>query len=585
MSGARFQLPALNWLRHYSRAEFGADALASVIVAIMLIPQSLAYALLADMPPEAGLYASVLPAVLYALFASSRVLAVGPVAVISLMTASALADVTARTGVPYVEAAAVLAGMSGLLLFALGVLRMGWLANFLSHAVISGFVSGAAVLIAIGQIRYLAGIDARGDTLFSLLPALADRLPGFNAATLVIGLTALAFLAFARTGLGPLLRRAGFTPEVATYIVRGAPVLAVIAGGLAVALLSLEADGVAVVGTVPGGLPPLSLPLPDAELVRALLPPAVLLSLVGFVESISVAQSLAMRRRQRLEPDQELLGLGAANLAAAVSGGFPVSGGFSRSVVNYDAGAVTPMAGLLTGLLMGLVAVVMTPAFHDLPRAVLAAVIIVAVLPLVDPGSLRRSWRTARMDAVALLATFAGVLLLGVEEGIALGMGLAIGAQLWRSSRPHLAVVGRVPGTEHFRNVDRHAVHTSERVLSVRVDESLWFANARWLEDRLLELVTARPAITDVVLLCSAVNGIDGSALETLTSINERLEVAGVRFHLSEVKGPVMDVLRRTELPDRLSGRIFFTHHEAMRVLAPDASPGLTPVTGGGDGI
>ncbi|HSG91009.1 MAG TPA: sulfate permease [Pseudomonadales bacterium] len=584
-SRLRAALPAGHWLATYGRGDLGADVLASLIVTIMLIPQSLAYALLAGMPPEAGLYASILPAVFYAFFASSRVLAVGPVAVISLMTASALGDVHGRLGVDYAQAAALLALMSGAFLALLGVLRMGWLANFLSHAVISGFVSGSAVLIAVGQLRPLLGVDAGGDTLVTLVPALVGVIDTVNPVTLTLGAGTVVFLAFARSRLAPLLRRLGFTATLAAFVVRAGPVLAVVISILLVAAFALDARGVAVVGTVPDGLPPIRVPALDPAVLLALLPSAVLLSLVGFVESISVGQSLAMRRRQRLVPDQELLGLGAANIAAGLSGGFPVSGGFSRSVVNYDAGAVSPVAGLLTGLLMALVALVLTPAFHDLPRTVLAAVIIVAVLPLVDARMFLRSWRTARMDAVALAATALGVLVIGVEAGIAVGVGIAVGAHLWRSSRPHMAVVGRVPGTEHFRNVDRHAVQTSDGVLALRVDESLYFANARWLEDHLLALVTERPAITDVVLVCSAVNGIDGSAIETLTSINERLEVAGVRFHLSEVKGPVMDVLRATELPERLSGRIFFTQHEAMRALAPEALPGLAPVQGSGDGI
>ena len=576
----------VSWLRNYRRRDFGSDLLASLIVTIMLIPQSLAYAMLAGLPPETGLYASMLPVLGYALLGSSRVLAVGPVAVISLMTASALADVSARHGVSAAEAAALLALLSGAILALLGVLRMGWIANFLSHSVISGFVSASAVLIALGQLRHLLGIEAGGRTLVELLPSLFMHAGAVHGWTLLLGGAALALLVFSRTRMPAMLRRVGFTSAAALVIQRAAPVIAVIGSILVVMLAGLEARGVAVVGPVPGGLPPLGLPPMPLALVLDLLLPALLLSLVGFVESISIGQSLAMRRRQRVEPDRELLGLGAANLAAGFTAAFPVTGGFSRSVVNYDAGAVSPMAGVLTAVAMAGVALILTPAFHDLPRAVLSAVIIVAVVPLVDVRAMGRSFRTSFADGMALLVTFVGVLVLGIEAGIAAGVGLALAIHLWRSSRPHMAIVGRVPGTEHFRNVARHEVRTSEHVLSLRVDESLYFANARFLEERVLEQVTDRPGITDVVLLCSAVNGIDGSAIESLASINDRLDVAGVRLHLSEVKGPVMDVLRRTDLPERLSGHIFFTQHEADRTLAGEApEPGRAPLDGHGDGI
>lgn len=580
-------LPAAIWLRDYSRADLGADLLASVIVTIMLIPQSLAYAMLAGLPPEAGLYASMLPVVGYALFGSSRVLAVGPVAVISLMTATALAEVSAVHDVSLPLAAALLAMLSGAFLALLGLLRMGWIANFLSHAVISGFISASAIVIALGQVEHLLGAEAGGKTLPELLPALGSSAARVVPEVAIIGFGAIAFLYLVRSRLGALLRALGVAPALATACVRAGPVVAVVLGTLAVSWLSLADRGVPVVGEVPAGLPGLVLPMVKLDLVVALLPSAILISLVGFVESISVGQSLAMRRRQRVEPDHELLGLGAANLAAGLSGGFPVTGGFSRSVVNYDAGAVTPMAGVFTAVAMAAVAAFMTPAFHDLPRAVLAAVIVVAVLPLVDFAAMRRALRHDRWDFAALAVTFAGVLLLGVEIGIGLGVLLSLAVHLGRSSRPHMAVVGRVPGTEHFRNVDRHEVLTAQRVLSVRVDESLWFGNARYLEDRLGALVSERPGVTDLVLQCTAVNGIDGSAMETLERISERLDSAGVRLHLSEVKGPVMDVLRHAGIPERLSGRVFFTQHEAMRALAPDDEPGngRVPVEGDGDGI
>ena len=584
-------LAAPDWLRTYSRGEFRSDLLASAIVTVMLIPQSLAYALLAGLPPEAGLYASMFPAVAYACFGSSRMLAVGPVAVISLMTATALADATASHDIAWSTAAALLAVLSGIFLFLLGLLRTGWIANFLSHAVISGFISASALYIALGQLPHVFGIDVAGDTLFTLLPALLAGADDVVPLVAWIGGGTIAFLVFARTRLAALLVRFGVAEDAAQLAVRAGPVLAVAAATGAVAALDLSAAGVSVVGAVPSGWPTIVAPAFEWGAMVALAPYAVLLSLVGFVESISVGQSLGMRRRQRVEPDRELLGLGAANLAAGLSGAFPVTGGFSRSVVNSDAGAASPLAGVFTALGMGIVAAFLTPLFHDMPRAVLAAVIICAVLPLVDLPAMQRAWHHGRADFAALMLTGAGVLLIGVEAGIALGVLVSLGIHLGRSSRPHMAVVGRVPGTEHFRNVDRHAVLTAEHVLCVRVDEALWFGNVRFLEERLTNLVASRSDVTELVLQCTAVNGVDGSAMEALERLSEQLAGAGVRLHLAEVKGPAMDALSRAGVPERLSGEIFFTEHEAMRALAEtQRTPAPDDVSaqqwcGDGDGI
>ncbi|MCA8967467.1 MAG: STAS domain-containing protein, partial [Planctomycetes bacterium] len=307
----------------------------------------------------------------------------------------------------------------------------------------------------------------------------------------------------------------------------------------------------------------------DLALWRDLLPSAVLISVVGFVESVSVAQTLAARRRERIAPDRELVGLGAANIAASVTGGCPVTGGFARSVVSFDAGARTPLAGVLTALGIGVTALLLTPMFRELPRATLAATIVVAVLSLVDLGALRRTWACSRSDFAAMLVTIVAVLAFGVEIGITSGVVLSLALFLARSTRPHLAVVGQVPGTQHFRNVRRHDVATSPSVLGVRIDESLYFANARHLEDRLYDMAVADPAVRDVVLVCAAVNDVDASALEALESLNDRLRAAGVAFHLSEVKGPVMDRLGRTPLLDHLSGRVFLSQHDALLALDP----------------
>lgn len=563
-------IPAAGWLRQYDRATLGQDLFAALIVTLMLIPQSLAYAMLAGLPPQVGLYASIAPLVVYAAFGTSRTLSVGPVAVVSLMTAAAVGDVAASGSAGYLEAALVLALLSGVVLLGMAVLRLGFLATFLSHPVISGFITASAVLIAASQLKHILGVRLDGDTLVELAPALVAAAPAANVPTLVIGAMATAFLFWVRKGLKPLLLRSGLPPRGADFATKAGPVVAIVATTLAVTFGDLGAHGVRVVGAVPAGLPALSLPRMDAALWLQLLPAATLISLVGFVESISVAQTLAAKRRERVDANQELVGLGSANLAAALTGGYPVTGGFARSVVNFDAGARTQLAGVFTAAGIALVALFFTPLFRNLPQAALAATIIVAVLSLVDVGTVRHTWRYSRSDFSAMAVTILVVLGVGVEAGIIAGVALSIALYLWRTSRPHIAIVGQVPGTEHYRNVERHAVHTSAHVLSVRVDESLYFANARYLEDRLYDEIARRPEIRDVVLLCPAVNYIDASALDSLEVINTRLQQAGVRFHLAEVKGPVFDRLQRSHLLEHLSGEVFLSQHQAMSTLDPD---------------
>jgi SulP family sulfate permease len=326
------------------------------------------------------------------------------------------------------------------------------------------------------------------------------------------------------------------------------------------------------VGEVPQGLPALVVPAFDAGLWAQIAIPALLISIVGYVETISVAQTLAAKRRQRIDPDQELIALGGANVASAVSGGFPVTGGFARSVVNFDAGAQTPAAGAYTAAGIAMATLFLTPLLYFLPKATLAATIMVAVLSLVDLGALRRTWDYSKTDFAAMAATILVTLGFGVELGIVAGVGLSVVLHLYRTSTPHVAVVGQVPGTEHFRNIERHEVVTVPEVYSVRVDESLYFPNARFLEDLINDAVADDPRIRHVVLMCPAVNLIDASALESLEAINARLRDAGVTLHLSEVKGPVMDRLGRSHFLDELTGQVFLTQFDALAALAPEVT-------------
>jgi SulP family sulfate permease len=568
------RLPVLAWGRGYGRGTLANDLVAAVIVTIMLIPQSLAYAMLAGLPPEAGLYASIVPILLYAAFGTSRTLAVGPVAVVSLMTAAAVGEVAAQGTAGYVVAALTLALMSGAMLLAMGLLRLGFVANFLSHPVIAGFITASGILIAASQLRHILGVSAHGHTLPEILGSLAAHLPETNPWTLTIGVLSSAFLFWVRGGLRPALERLGVPARLAGYLAKAGPVVAVAVTTLAVWLLSLEARGVAIVGAVPQALPPLTLPSFAPDLLVDLAIPALLISIIGFVESVSVAQTLAAKRRQRIDPNQELIGLGAANIGAAFTGGYPVTGGFARSVVNFDAGAETPAAGAFTAIGLAIAALALTPLIFFLPNATLAATIIVAVLSLVDLSILRKAWRYSRADFAAVATTILVTLVFGVEAGVSSGVLISLGLHLYRTSRPHVAEVGLVPGTQHFRNVERHRVLVDPAVLTIRVDESLYFPNARWLEDVVLERVAARPGLRHVVLMFPAVNEVDLSALESLEALNRRLGDEGVKMHLSEVKGPVMDRLKRSHFLDELTGRVFLSQWDALRTLSPTLADG-----------
>ncbi|MFW5661817.1 MAG: SulP family inorganic anion transporter, partial [Oceanicaulis sp.] len=543
-----------------------------VIVTIMLIPQSLAYALLAGLPPEAGLYASILPLIAYAIFGTSRALAVGPVAVVSLMTAAAVGQVAETGTMGYATAALTLAFLSGVFLTVMGLFRLGFIANFLSHPVISGFITASGLIIAASQLKHLLGIEAHGHDLYHLALSLGAHVGDTHWPTLVIGASAAAFLFFVRSGLKPFLKRLGTPARLADILTKAGPVFAVVVSIVAVKLLDLGAAGVKLVGAVPEGLPPFTTPSLDLALLGALIGPAVLISIIGFVESVSVAQTLAAKKRQRIDPDQELVGLGAANLSAAFSGGYPVTGGFARSVVNFDAGAATPAAGAFTAVGIAVATLFLTPLLHDLPVAVLAATIIVAVLSLVDFGALRRAFRYSKTDFAAMAATIALTLGFGLETGVTAGVILSLALHLYRTSRPHTAIVGQVAGTEHFRNIERHSVITSPRIVTLRVDESLYFANARYLEDRVYALVAENPSVEHFILMCPAVNAIDISALESLEAINHRLADSGVTLHLSEVKGPVMDALKRSHFLDALSGKVFLSQYAAVAELDPDSA-------------
>ncbi len=565
-------LPMLDWIRTYNRHQLGNDSLASLIVMVMLIPQSLAYALLAGLPPEMGLYASILPLIVYAIFGSSRTLSVGPVAIISLMTAAAVGKLALEGSADYMMAAITLAFVTGLMLLIFGILKLGFLANFLSHPVISGFITASAVIIALSQLPNLLGISARGHNLLEIVPALFNSLTAANSElniiSVMIGLGTLVYLVWARVGLVGLMRKLGTSAETAIICSRLSPILAVIVTTALAFWFDLGAAGLALVGHVPSGLPDFSLPRFSLDLWQSLLGSAALIATIAFVESVSVAQGLAAKRRQRIDPDQELIALGTANMSSAFSGGFPVAGGFSRSVVNFDAGAATPAAGVYAAILIGVATFLFLPALAYLPKATLAATIIVAVWSLIDVPILKKAWRFSAADFMAVSVTIVLTLFFGVETGVAAGLIVSVLMHLYKTSKPHVAIVGQVPGSEQFRNIDRHMVETHAHILSIRIDESLYFANTRYLEDLIYKLIAEQHELKHVILMCNAVNDIDLSALESLEAINERLREVDIKLHFSEIKGPVMDRLQNSNFLLKLTGQVYLSQYLAVKNLS-----------------
>jgi len=560
-------LPILYWGPRYSKDTFAEDSIAAIVVAIILIPQSLAYALLAGMPAETGLYASIFGLTIYALFGSSNTLSVAPVAILSLMTAVAIDKLSLGSESEYIAAAVTLAFTSGVVLVLFGFLRLGFIANFLSHPVISAFITASAIIIGLSQAQHFLGVEARGTNVIELSTSLLSSVSNTNLVTLTLGICTILLIILSKRGLRKVLISLGFKPRIAIVFSRSGPLLAAFITSFLAYFFSLDQQGVQILGYVQGGLPTIHVPKFSSELIESLLGSALLISIIGFVESVSVAQSLAARRRESIELDQELIGLGAANLGASFGGGFPITGGFSRSVVNFEAGAVTPASGLITALLIMVVTVFFAPILYWLPKVCLAAIIVVAVYSLIDFSVLKRSWIYSKADFIAVFLTLILTLTVGVEVGIATGVGSSILIHLYKTSQPHVAVVGRVKETEHFRNINRHKVEIFEELLSIRIDESLYFANSRYLEEFIFNLVAMRPKLKHVILMCTAVNKIDLSALESLEKIAETLYRANIKLHLSEVKGPIMDKLATTDFFKHLSGNNYLSHNQAVEDL------------------
>ena len=566
------RLPLLASLRAHDAGARRDDLLAGVITAILLIPQGMAYAMLAGLLAQMGLYASVIPMMVYALLGSSRTLSVGPVAVAALMVASALAAFADGDSQRWSQGAIILAAETGLILMLMRLLGLGQLVNFISHPVLSGFTSGAALLIILSQLGHLLGLAIPRGNPWEIGQHLTAHYALTNPSTLVCSALAIGGLLLGRSPLIKLLRRLGWTPHSASTLSRLIPLALVLLASFIAAYNHAHSQyGVAVVGKIPSGLPWPSLNFVAYQGWAALLPSALLIALVAFVESISVAKVLAAKRKQRIDPNQELGALAMTNLAAACAGSMPVAGGFSRSVVNFEAGAQTQVASLVTALVVALVALFFTAWLEHLPQAVLSAIIVVAVAQLIDLKAAKDIFTYDRRDGWTLVTTLLGVLILGIEAGLVAGIVLALALYLKRSSQPHMAVVGRVPGTEHFRNIERHAVDCNEQVLSIRVDENLYFANIAAVENYIQQQLAQRPSIRAVILVMSAVNYIDSSAQEQLALLDESLLTRGITLHMAEVKGPVMDALARSDWGLALRPRIHLSTHIALQQCLSEA--------------
>jgi len=564
----RSYIPIVDVLRRYRAGDFSHDLVAGVILGVITVPQAVAYAFLAGLPAQAGLYACLLPMIMYAILGSSRELVVGPVAVAALMVAATVKEFAPAYSYEYLSITTVLSLQAGLLLWILRLSQMGGIVNLMSHPVVTGFVNAAALIIILSQLLPFTGQEAQvGNTTWDNLGALAGTFNTINPATTIIGLTALGILVGCQR-YGHLLLRPFMEVDDDSPANRIGPMLVVLVSVLAVIGFGLdERFGVATVGHIPAGLPSLTIPPFDPQLWIDLAPSSAIIALVAYVESFTVATMLATRRRQRVNSHQDLIALGAANISAAFTGAYPVAGSFSRSSVNFSAGARTPISAIVCALIIIVTLVALTPLFERLPHAALAAIIGASVFSLLDFTSLRGHWRFYHHDVITHLVTMVSVLITNVETGLLIGVATSIALFIRRSSRPTVTLVGRIPNSEIFRSTKHHDVETFRHVAAVRVDENIYFANAYQVENRLLKVVQTKPNTRHMLIVMSSVNLIDVTGLEMLVRVNQNLSRMDIKLHLSEVKSKVMDQLRTTALPMDLSGNLFFSTDQAMRDL------------------
>jgi SulP family sulfate permease len=541
----RPRLPVFEWLPGYARGDLRGDLVAGLTVGAMLIPQSMGYALLAGLPPLFGLYSAVLPLVVYAAIGGSRQLGVGPTAISSLLTSAGLAHLAGGDPKVAVELAATLAVMVGLMRIALGIGRLGFMVSFLSRPVLSGFTSAAALIIGVSQLKHLLGVNLEHtERVHQILGEAAGRLDEVQGATLAVGVGGIVLLAALRRWL-PTWPGALIAVGLAT---------------LAVGAFNLEDHHVNVVGEIPGRLPSIEVPTAGLDHLGEMMPTALAITMLGFVESIAIAKVFAQRNRYTIKPNRELIALGASTVAAGISNAYPVSGSFSRTAVNAASGARTQLAGVISAGVVALTLVVLTPMFRPLPHAVLASVVIMAVAGLVDVREARRLWSVKRSDFWLLFLAFGGTLAFGVELGLGISVVASLAVVLRQTTRPHIAVLGRIPGTTQFRNVDRSpAAVTTDGVLVVRIDAPLYFANLDYLREKLTNLEEEQDGRMRVLVLdATSVTELDSSADTALVEIAEDFAGRDVTLYLAGVKGRLLDVMRRSGSYERLGPDHFF---------------------------
>ena len=550
--------PALKWLKTYHPRHFKADVVAALIVLAMLVPQGMAYAMLAGLPPVMGIYASILPMIIYAFTGSSTTLSIGPVAIISMMVFSALQPLFAVGSTAYIEAACLLAIMVGIISLILGLFRFGFLIQLISHPVIKSFIIASALLIALGQFKFLLDIPLQTNNIPEFIGSLVNNFHHISFLSVGVSLAAISILVFL-----PKWVRSDFLNKTI-------PLLLVLSSIIVVYAFNLDQHGLKTVGIIPTGLPSFHFPTWNFDLVQKLLPSAFIIAMISFVESLAIAQATALQKRDDLNSNQELIALGLANIAAGINMGFAVSGSLSRTVVNSDAGAKTPMSGVMSSLLMIAVSLYFTSFFQNLPLTILAATIFVSIWKLVSFLPFFETWKYSKADGLAMWATFLGVTCIDISTGLVIGIILTFILLLWRISRPHIAVIGLVEGTQHFRNVSRYDVLTTETIASFRIDENLNFLNAHVLKGYIITELSHNPQIQHVVINCSSISNIDLSAVEMLEELNGELLQLGIQLHLSEVKSPVMDRLNSSRLINMFSGKIFLSHYQAIQTLSPE---------------
>jgi SulP family sulfate permease len=539
-------LPIFDWLPSYGGKEFRGDIAAGLTIGGMLIPQGMAYAKLAGMPPIHGLYAALLPAFIYAIFGTSRQLSVGPVAIASLLVAAGVGQLATEGTQAFVQLAFVLALMVGVMKLVFGFFKLGFLVNFLSNPVIAGFTSAACLIIVSGQIRPLFGLDfPRQSGFLATMEAVIENISDFHLLTFAIGAGGIALI-FLSKKINKLLP---------------AQLFAVIFGIAAVYFFNWDEKGVKIVGDIPEGLPFFVLPDLDFSTLKTLFPTALTITLVGFVQAVAIAKVIQEEHKTyRIKPNQELAALGLANLFGSFFQSFPVTGGFARTAANDSAGAKTPMAGVISSLLVGLTLLYLTSLFYYLPSTILASIIIAAVLKLFNWRAAVTLWQTDKRDLIMMLVTFLATLFIGIEEGILTGIALSLAMMIFYSTRPHIAELGRIPGTNHFRNVRRFKeVELRNDVLILRFDAQLYFANAEYFREQIEDYRRRKGNNLRLIILNSyGISNIDSTAFATLFDIKDELAARNVELYFIGVIGPVRDLFKSSKVVEKFGENHFF---------------------------